>query len=268
MRTLALALLLAGTATPALSQDRDKSDDRRSERSERPQRADRADRADRPDRAERMEARSEAREARQQVRESRREQRAERQDAPVSQDTQVVQRQQFEGARERFRERARERGDGDFGGRSGGLAPRQREVRTIPDSSPAPVVTERARDGTITTQHRSRDGHRWSGDHRRWDRDRWRHDRRYDWRRWRDRNRSIFRIGFYIDPFGWGYRRWGIGSILYPRYYHSSYWIDDPWQYRLPPVYGPYRWVRYHNDALLIDTWSGQVVDVIYNFFW
>ena len=41
-----------------------------------------------------------------------------------------------------------------------------------------------------------------------------------------------------------------------------------PWQYRLPPAYGPYRWVRYHNDAVLIDTYTGEVEDVIYGFFW
>ena len=35
MRSFALILLLAGTATPALSQDWDRSGDRRSERSER-----------------------------------------------------------------------------------------------------------------------------------------------------------------------------------------------------------------------------------------
>ena len=48
----------------------------------------------------------------------------------------------------------------------------------------------------------------------------------------------------------------------------SNYWLNDPWQYRLPPAYGPYRWVRYYNDALLVDIYSGQVVDVIYGFFW
>jgi len=27
-------------------------------------------------------------------------------------------------------------------------------------------------------------------------------------------------------------------------------------------------WVRYWNDAVLVDTWTGQVVDVVHNFFW
>ena len=106
----------------------------------------------------------------------------------------------------------------------------------------------------------NRDGQRWSNN--------WRRDSRYDWRRYRDRNRSIFRVGHYYDPFGWGYRPLSIGFTLYSGYYQPSYWLDDPWQYRLPPVYGPYRWVRYYDDAVLVDIYSGQVVDVIRNFFW
>jgi Ni/Co efflux regulator RcnB len=44
--------------------------------------------------------------------------------------------------------------------------------------------------------------------------------------------------------------------------------LNDPWQYRLPPVHGPYRWVRYYDDVLLIDVRNGYVVDVINDFFW
>ncbi len=102
---------------------------------------------------------------------------------------------------------------------------------------------------------------------RNWRRD-WRRDARYDYRRYRDRNRSRFQIGFYFDPFGWNYRRYGVGWRLWPSYYNSSYWLSDPWYYRLPPAYGPYRWVRYHDDALLVNIYTGEVVDVIYNLFW
>ena len=112
-------------------------------------------------------------------------------------------------------------------------------------------------------------GQRWAGhnDGQRWS-SQWRNDHRYDWQRYRARNQSIFRIGRYNDPFGWSYRRPSIGITLYAGYYQPDYWLDDPWQYRLPPVYGPYRWVRYYDDALLVDIYSGQVVDVIDNFFW
>jgi len=100
-----------------------------------------------------------------------------------------------------------------------------------------------------------------------WRRD-WRRDRRYDWRRWRDRDRSRFHIGFYFDPFGWNYRRYGIGWRLWPSYYSNRYWLHDPWSYRLPYAPWPYKWVRYWDDAMLVNTRTGEVVDVIYDFFW
>jgi hypothetical protein len=103
--------------------------------------------------------------------------------------------------------------------------------------------------------------------HQRWDSS-WRNDRRYDWHRYRDRNRWLFSFGAYYDPFGWNYRRHSIGWRMYPSYYSSSFWLDDPWSYRLPPAYGPYRWVRYWDDALLINIYTGHVVDVAHDFFW
>ena len=255
MRSLIFLLLLGGASVPALSQDRDRSGD------ERPMRAERSERADRPSRAERMEARSQAREERREQRTMRVERQSVESQAVAQQS---VPQQSVETAAQSG---VAERRPSAYGRQRQGydIAPRQREVRTIPNTST--VATPQT---GITTQHRSRDrdGRRWSGDHRRWDRESWRGDRRYDWRRWRDRNRSTFRLGLYVDPFGWGYNRWGIGSRLYPNYYRSSFWINDPWQYRLPQAYPPYRWVRYHNDAILVDTWSGEVVDVIYNFFW
>ena len=102
---------------------------------------------------------------------------------------------------------------------------------------------------------------------RRWDND-WRRDRRYDWRSYREQNRFAFRIGSYFDPFGYGYRSLRPGITLYAGYYQPDYWLDDPSQFRLPPIYGPYRWVRYFNDAVLVDIYDGQVVDVIRDFFW
>lgn len=117
----------------------------------------------------------------------------------------------------------------------------------------------------------NRDGdRRWDGDrdrNHRWSSD-WRRDHRYDWRSYRSRYGSLYRLGRYHDPYGWGYRRFSIGFNLWPSYYGSSYWLNDPWRYRLPPAYWPYRWVRYFDDALLVNIYTGQVVDVINNFFW
>jgi Ni/Co efflux regulator RcnB len=114
---------------------------------------------------------------------------------------------------------------------------------------------------TVERQVRTSDRHqRWSSD--------WRRDHRYDWRNYRDRHRSLFRLSRYFDPYGYNYRRFSIGFNLGSSYYGSNYWLDDPWMYRLPPAYGPYRWVRYYDDALLVNIYTGQVADVLYNFFW
>jgi hypothetical protein len=97
----------------------------------------------------------------------------------------------------------------------------------------------------------------------------WRDDRRYDWRAYRSRYGDIYRAGRYYSPYNnWSYRRLSIGFSLWPLFYSNQYWINDPYYYRLPVADGPYRWVRYYDDALLVDIYSGQVVDVIYDFFW
>ena len=98
-------------------------------------------------------------------------------------------------------------------------------------------------------------------------RNHWRSDHRYDWRDHRRRHHSLFHFGFYSDPFGWSYRRFrsagGCGRIL-----PEQLLAQRPWMYRLPYAPPGYRWIRYYDDALLIDTWDGTVVDVIRDFFW
>jgi hypothetical protein len=96
----------------------------------------------------------------------------------------------------------------------------------------------------------------------------WRNNHRYDWHNYRHHHHSLFHLGFYFDPYGWGYSPFQIGWRLWPNYYSSNYWINDPWMYRLPYAPPGYVWVRYWNDALLVDTWSGTVVDMIPGFFW
>lgn len=106
------------------------------------------------------------------------------------------------------------------------------------------------------------------GDYRRWTQD-WRRDNRYDWQRFRSSNRMAFHVGRYNPPYrGYAYRRLSVGLFLQPLFYSQSYVIYDPYTYRLPAVYGPYQWVRYYDDAMLVDTYTGEVVDVLYDFFW
>jgi hypothetical protein len=102
-----------------------------------------------------------------------------------------------------------------------------------------------------------------------WNRD-WHHDNRYNWSDRRARNRNAFHLPRYYAPYGWdyGYRRFSIGFGLSSILYEQNYWIDDPSYYGLPEAYGPYRWVRYYNDALLVDIYSGEVVDTVYDIFW
>lgn len=115
-----------------------------------------------------------------------------------------------------------------------------------------------------------RSGQQWSQNNTRysgtWSRD-WRNDRHYDWRSYRNRHRSTFHIGVYFDPFGYSYRPFNIGYRLQPYYYQQQYWID-PGMYQLPYPPPGSMWVRYWDDALLVDTYSGEVIDVIRNFFW
>ncbi|MBD2842257.1 RcnB family protein [Erythrobacter sp. KMU-140] len=112
-----------------------------------------------------------------------------------------------------------------------------------------------------------RHGYR-NGNFRRWDRG-WRSHRRYNWRGWRGSNRHVFRLGRYYAPFrAHRYNRFRVGFFLDSVFFQPRYYIHDPWAYRLPQVYGPYRWVRYYDDVALVDIYTGEVVDVIYDFFW
>ena len=131
---------------------------------------------------------------------------------------------------------------------------------------------DRNRDGQIDRRYdrnnNDRVDRRYSDRRGNWNRS-WRDDRRYNWRDYRQQYGSRYRLGAYYSPYrNHRYTRFSIGFSLGSLFYSSRYWINDPWQYRLPPAYDGYRWVRYYNDAILVDTYSGEVVDVIHDFFW
>jgi hypothetical protein len=101
----------------------------------------------------------------------------------------------------------------------------------------------------------------------RWNRG-WRNDQRYDWQRFRFSNRGAFHLGPYYAPYrGYGYNRLEIGIVLDSLFYNRNYWID-PGYYDLPPAPPGAEWVRYYNDVVLVDMYSGEVLDVIPDFFW
>lgn len=126
-----------------------------------------------------------------------------------------------------------------------------------------PAVSSTPRFGTQPPLRH--EGHRSPQSH--WNNN-WRYDHRYNWHDYRRQHHSVYHLGYYHDPFGWAYQTFAIGWRLWPNYYSSAYWINDPWMYRLPPAPPGTHWIRYYNDALLVDTWTGEVMDVIHGFFW
>lgn len=279
MRTILAALLLTTTATPVLAATA--SDDRsqrrevierireaRTERAE--QRQERRERTVERVRSVRNEAardngvlRAEQRprldrtapiEQRQQTREERRDRRGDRVRAGGTADGVAG-----------WRARERQRGDrpvisADRSPATVRSLPGARTQRVARDGIGGQVADRLQRGGAAAALANPELARRWRED--------WRRDNRHDWRRYRDQNRSLFRFGYYYDPYGYSYRRFGLGYQLVPSYYGSRYWLNDPWQYRLPYAGGNYRWVRYWDDAVLVDLRTGRVVDVIYDFFW
>jgi Ni/Co efflux regulator RcnB len=268
MRKFLISLLLASAvATPALAGPRDSSDRQQA-------------------REERQQAREEKQAARAESRNDRSAERAApaRAERSVQPRQQLVERPQFNGG-ERPQPRAdvnamrAQRNAAMGAARNERIAQRQervdqrQEARDLRQSTrPTPnvmrdrhplVVSDTPRRGTqppLRVENRRTPSVQWNTN--------WRHNDRYDWRNHRRHHRSLFHLGFYYDPFGWGYSPFQIGWRLWPAYYSNRYWINDPWQYRLPYAPPGYRWVRYWNDALLVDTWTGTVVDMSPGFFW
>jgi Ni/Co efflux regulator RcnB len=69
-------------------------------------------------------------------------------------------------------------------------------------------------------------------------------------------------------PHGYSYRRWTYGMTLPSLFWAQQYWISDYSYYglRYPPP-GTV-WVRYGNDAVLIDRYSGEILEVVYGQFY
>jgi hypothetical protein len=282
MRKFLISILLAGAAvSPALAQDRgdrgDRSDEQRSERQQ--------------TRQERQQAREQVRQERSaerpqfQVRERQLEARQlEARERPAETDRgNFERRQRADGVSRWTRDRVQQSGETsrwtrDPTQRAGETSRWTRDRvagptvggdfrqgdRAVPNvmRSPNPLAVDNARRRDVQSHYRDRN--RWS--HGGWDRN-WRNDRRYDWRGYRDRHRSVFRLSVYLDPFGYRYRPYNVGYRLVPAYYSQRYWFD-PGMYGLPYPPPGTQWVRYWDDALLVDVYTGEVVDVIQNFFW
>lgn len=72
----------------------------------------------------------------------------------------------------------------------------------------------------------------------------------------------------YDRPSGWYYQRWGYGQIFPSNFWVQDYWLNDYWMFDLTiPPYG-YVWVRYGDDAVLIDRRTGRILQVNYRVFY
>jgi hypothetical protein len=138
-----------------------------------------------------------------------------------------------------------------------------------------------------------RDWSREREDRRDWDRDRDRdrrghYDRDRDHRDRYDRNRYDGRRGerwsrgrypsvyfsshryrhSWRPPPGYYVRAWSYGDFLPRAWFGPDWWLGDPWDYGLPLPPPGFDWVRVGDDALLVDQFTGEIVQIVRDVFW
>ena len=72
----------------------------------------------------------------------------------------------------------------------------------------------------------------------------------------------------YVRPAGWYAHRWVYGERLPRAFFAADYFILDFAGFGLMTPWAGYQWVRYGNDALLIDVETGEVIRVEYDLFY
>jgi Ni/Co efflux regulator RcnB len=77
-----------------------------------------------------------------------------------------------------------------------------------------------------------------------------------------------FRHGDYRAPQGYQARHWTYGGRLPRSYFVRDYWITDFLMFGLFAPPPDLIWVRVGNDALLVDRYSGDIVQVDYDVFY
>ena len=77
-----------------------------------------------------------------------------------------------------------------------------------------------------------------------------------------------FHAPAYRRPQGWYARRWQYGEILPALFWAPQFWLNDFASFDLAPPPPGTVWVRDGSDALLIDRYSGEIIQVDYNVFY
>ena len=86
---------------------------------------------------------------------------------------------------------------------------------------------------------------------------------------YRGRQFAQVRVRPFYYPRGFTYRRYYAGSFLPTLFLTQQYFFDEFYDVGLPPPPPGTRWIEYGPDALLVDVFTGQVIDVIYDvFYW
>ena len=77
-----------------------------------------------------------------------------------------------------------------------------------------------------------------------------------------------FHLGAYRAPYGYYARAWGFGDFLPRGWFGEDYWIGDFLDYDLPYPPPGYEWVRVGGDAIMVDRFTGRIVQVVRGIFW
>lgn len=72
----------------------------------------------------------------------------------------------------------------------------------------------------------------------------------------------------YVRPAGWYAHKWTYGERLPRAFFAPDYFILDFATFGLLEPWAGYEWVRYGDDALLIDVDTGEVIRVEYDVFY
>lgn len=105
-----------------------------------------------------------------------------------------------------------------------------------------------------------RNDHRW--DHRGWNRGDWRRSWNHGWSGSRYRSTSR-----YYYPRGYNARHWSVGVRLPSVFYAASYYLNYSTYGLAPPPWGC-QWIRVDSDVMLVEQSTGEVLDMLYGFYY
>ncbi len=77
-----------------------------------------------------------------------------------------------------------------------------------------------------------------------------------------------YHAGLYQQPYGFYARAWSFGEFLPHGWYARNYWIGNFIAYGLPYPPPGFEWVRVGGDAILVDEFTGRIVQVVRGIFW